>query len=99
MDRYHITALEDIDVEIVAERPRTVLGHEALGEVEVAVLEAPHWVHLAKGEECDVTEVLGLRGDLLGQGRPQTPARVGECLVIHEALQITKLEHGADASR
>ncbi|OAI55528.1 hypothetical protein AYO49_01225 [Verrucomicrobiaceae bacterium SCGC AG-212-N21] len=98
MDRYHITALEDIDVEIVAERPRAVLGQETMGEVEVAVLEAPHWVHLAKGEECDVTEVLGIRGDLLGQGRPQTPARPGECVVVHEALQITRLEDDTGAS-
>ena len=89
MNRYRITALEDVDVSVSDECPATATVRGI--RRQVMTRRAPHWQHLAQGETCEVLAVHTLRGDLLEETQVMVPHEASAPVVIHEALKIEGL--------
>jgi serine protease Do len=95
MNRYRITALEDVEVSVSEEQPATVMVHGVPRRVRRH--GAPHWKPLIKGETCEVTGVHGIRGDLFEESRVVLPTAASPSVVVHEALTIEALPPLANA--
>lgn len=89
MNRYRITALEDVDVCVSDEHQTTVLVGGATRRVTTQ--STPHWRHLDRGEACEVAALHGIRGDFFEAGAVTLPAAATAPVVLHDALRIEGL--------
>jgi hypothetical protein len=89
MNRYRITALEDVDVSVSDDHTATVLVRGVARQVTTR--SAPHWKHLGKGEACEVAALHGIRGDFFEESTVNLPAASTAPVVLHEALRIEEL--------
>src|SRR6187200_1808080 len=89
MNRYRITALEDVDVSVSDDHTATVVVRGVARQVTTR--STPHWKHLSKGEACEVAEVHGIRGDFFEESAVTPPTQSTASVVVHEALRIEEL--------
>ena len=89
MNRYRITALEEVDVAVSDEHPATIRVRGV--PRQVMTRGVPRWKHLNRGEACDVTSIHRVRGDLFEEDPLMLPAEMATPVVIHEALKIEGL--------
>lgn len=89
MNRYRITALEEVDVSVFDEHPATVRVRGV--PRQVMTRGVPHWKHLSRGEACEVMAVRRIRGDFFEEDTLLLPADMATPVVIHEALRIEGL--------
>jgi hypothetical protein len=89
MNRYRITALEEVDVSVSDERPATILVRGV--PRQISTRGSPRWRHMSKGEACEVLAVHSIRGDLFEESRVTPPGEGAAPVVIHEALKIEVL--------
>jgi hypothetical protein len=89
MNRYRITALEDVDVSVSECDTATILVSGVVRQVSTQ--SAPHWKHLGKDETCEVVALHGTRGDFFESSPLNLPAELTAPVVIHDALKIENL--------
>ena len=89
MNRYSITALEDVDVSVSDEHTAIILVRGV--PRPVVTRGTPHWKHLTKGEVCEVVAVQGIRGDFFEECDPIPLSGPAVPLKVHDALKIEEL--------
>lgn len=89
MNRYRITALDEVDVAVAAEHPATIRVRGV--PRQVMTRSVPRWKHLNRGEACEVAAIHGVRGDLFEENPLLLPEEMATPVVIHEALKIEGL--------
>lgn len=93
MNRYRITALEEVDVAVSDEHPVTIRVRGV--PRQVMTRGVPRWKHLHRGEACEVTAIHRIRGDLFEENPPMLPVEMGTPVVIHAALKVEGLPRKA----
>jgi hypothetical protein len=89
MNRYRITALEDVDVCVSDEHLVSVVLRGA--PCQVPTRRAAHWEHLSPGESRTVCAVHAVRGDLFEERPVTVPGTGPASFMIHDALRIEEL--------